>query len=809
LGSLLQDIIFSHRFLRRHPGLTITAALTLALGIGANIAVFSVAYGLLFQPLPLQGPERVVLVQETDRARGLTSNACSLRTFLALQRNNDVFTHVTAWYERNTNVGGQDQPLQVAAWQTNAEFFPAMGWKPAMGRGFLPEETLVGNPRGVVVIGYRFWQLRFDGDPAVIGRSVIVDDQPATIVGVMPPTEQWLDADLFMPLPPYVTNTPDRRILVIVGRLQPGQTLEEAQAKLPEIIAGASPELRSAQSETSLRLVPFDRIVVNRDTRRILTLLSGAVVIVLLIACVNLANLLLARAVGRRREIAIHAATGAGQLRLVRRLLIESVMLAAAGSGLGILLALWGVDVLCSFGAGNIPRLDAVGIQSATLAFAAVLAFATGLTAGLAPAVSTSRLNIAEGLREANASGFGRSERHGLRGTLVIVEVALALALLISAGLLLRSASLIARVDPGFQSAGRVAITVNLPRTRYEPDAMVLQFWRSLLERVRALPGVISATGTSDRWLMGQRTMEFAVESQSGASPPILAAQVRTVTPGYFRTLGIRLRAGRDFSDADWATIDGTAPGGAPFVTLVSESMARRLWPGESALGKKIRPVVGNDRPLCTVIGVVDDVRQASLAEPPRPFFYLPEFQFAWTRLYLVAHVSGDPDAVVPAIQAAVSGLDRSVPVNEVVSLNALRTDSLFVPRAITVLILIFAVIAMALAAVGVYGLLAHSVAKRSHEFGIRIALGAAPSSVVRLVLRQGLKLTLEGEAAGLLLALLFTAPLEALLHGVSPTDPLTYLAGAIFLLLIACAACLVPAWRAASVDPSSALCSE
>jgi putative ABC transport system permease protein len=809
MRSLILDVFFSYRSLKRRPGFAITAALTVALGICANVALFSVIHALLIRPLPLREPERLVLVQETDRVRGTTSGSCSTRMFLALRERNGCFTHLTAWYERDTNVGGLEAPLQVVARQTTADFFGAMGLEPEVGRGFSTEEAAIGHPRDVAVIGHRLWRQQFGGDPAAIGKTILVDDRPTVIVGVMPPGEQWFDADLVMPLPPYVTNMLDRRMLAVVGRLQPGLTIEAAQAQLQGIASDVRGEFRAAQSDITVTLARFDRLVVQRDTRQILALLSGAAALVLLVACVNLAHLLLARSIGRRREIAIQMAIGAGRSRIMRQLLTESIMLSLLGGALGVLLALWGVDVLRNFGASHIPRLDAVGIYGATLLFTAALALVSGLATGLLPAIQASRPGISEALKEAVESGFGTPARHGLRGTLVIVEVAMALALLVSAGLLLRSAARISRVDPGFQIAGRVAITVNLPRTRYEPDALVLQFWRSLLERVRGLPGVVSATGTSDRWLVGQRFMEFDADNSLGGKPRIPIANVRTVTPGYFKTLGIRLLDGRDFSDQDWTTTDGTLPGGAPYVALVSETLARRQWPGERAVGRKIRPIAGNDRPWCTIIGVVSDVRQVSLTDEPRPFFYLPEFQFAWTRLYLVAHISGDAKTVVPAIQASISALDSTVPVHEVVSLEALRADSQYVPRAITLLVVIFAVLALMLAAVGVYGLLAYSVARRSHEFGVRIALGAGPGDVIRLVVRQGLTLALAGELAGLPLALLLSTPLDAQLYEISSSDPLTYVTVAAFLLLVALVACLIPAWRATRVVPSSALRAE
>lgn len=809
MGTFLRDIQFSFRFLRGRPGFTVVAALTIALGIGANTAVFTAVHALLIEPLPLREPERLVVVAEKDLVRGITYSACSTRMFLAMRERSDVFTQLTGWYERDTNVAGTGSPVRVMAWQTTSDFFPAMGLEPVLGRGFFLDETLIGNPGNVVVLGNRFWRQQFGSDREVVGRTILVDDVATAIVGVMPPNEQWLDIDVIMPLPPYVTDMQDRRIIFVVGRLKPGLTLTSAQAQLQGIAAGVHAGIYPEQSKMSVVLVPFDQVVVNRDARLIIRLLGGAVVFVMLIACVNLANLLLARAVGRRREIAIHAAVGAGRFGLVRRLLTESVMIAMLGGATGILLALWGIDVLRSSGTGHIPRLDSMGIHGMVLAFTAVLAFLSGVAAGLFPAIPASRTNIVEALKEGAESGFGGPERRGVGGMLVVVEVALALALLISAGLLLRSAARVSRIDPGFQTSGRVALTVNLPRTRYEPDGKVIQFWRPLLEQVRAVPGVVSATGTSDRWLEGRRVMEFDVENQNDAPPRVPIAGVRTVTPGYFRTMGMRILDGRDFSDDDFKAIDGTMPGGAPFVTLVSRSLAEKLWPGERALGKKIRPVVGNERPWCTVIGVVDDVLQESLTETPLPYFYLPEFQFAWTRMYLVMHLSADLSAVLPAVQAAVSSLDRNIPTNEVASLDQLRIDSQYVARAVTLLIAIFAVLAVALAAVGVYGLVAYSVARRTHEFGVRIALGASSGDIVRMIVRQGLVLVLAGEAAGLILALLFTAPFGEQLYEISPRDPWTYAAIAVFLLLVALAACLVPAWRALKVDPSRALHAE
>jgi putative ABC transport system permease protein len=810
MGTFVQDVTYSHRFLRSRPGLTLAAALTLALGIGATTVVFSALHALLLRPLPLQEPDRLVVVNEWDPVRHTRYTACSTRMFLALRERNEVFTGITAWYQREANVGGLAEPLQVRALQTTEDFFAVAGLKLQLGRGFRADEARLGDPSDVVILGHRFWMEALGGDPAAVGRRVLVDDRPTEIIGVMPATEQWLaGADLVMPLPPYVTNALDRRILTALARLKPGETFESAQANLDTIAAGVRVEHRASVSDSEVWLQPLHDSVVDPSARAIIAVLSAAVALVLLIACANIANLLLARAVGRQREIAIHTALGAGRWRLVRRLLTESLMLAALGGVAGLLLAYWGVDAVRAFGAGRINRLDAIGVHQTTLLFAASLTILTGVVAGVVPAIQASRPNLTEALKEASGSGFGDPQRQAWRRGLVVAEVALALALLTAAGLLVRSVVRVSRVDPGFQTSERVAITVNLPRNRYEPDASVLHFWSQLLDRVRAMPGVVSAMGTSDRWLSDRRTIEFDAEGQPDGEVRVPAAFCRTVTPGYFKTMGIRLLDGREFADRDWFTFDGTAPGGSPCVVMVSETLATRQWPGGRAVGQRVRPVVGNARPLCTVIGVVTDVRQSSLSETPGPFLYLPEYQFAWTRLYLVVHVPDGIAPVLPAIREAVWSLDPSVPVNEVTPLDTMRAESLFVDRGVMLLVVIFAVVAVALAAVGVYGLLSYSVARRTQELGVRIALGAATPDVLRMIVREGLRLTLVGEAIGVPLALLFTVPLRRLLYRMSHADPVTYVAVASFLVVVALAACLVPAWRATRVNPASALRAE
>jgi len=809
--TLFQEIAISHRFLTSRPGFTLTAALTLALGIGANISIYSVYHAVLLEPLPLSAPDRLVSVAEGNIARGVTYGACSQRTYTELAKRGDVFSGVTAFYSRIANLGGLEEPLTVTSWQTNAAFFSTLGLNLAAGRGFHAEETRPGSPSDVAVLGNGLWRREFGSDPGVLGRVIRVDDTPVTIVGVMPQAEEWLDADLLVPFQPIVTDFQSRRMLGVIARLQPGITAERAAVMVQSTSAALAEEFPPTHGGWRVVLRPFADSVVGADTRRLLFLMGCAVTVVFIVACANLANLLLARAVGRRHEIAIHSALGAGRIRLARRMLTESVMLAVVGGCAGLLVALWAVDLFRVFGAGEVPRIDRLAMGWHALGFAALISLLAGLAAGFVPALHASGAAPIGALKEAGSGTPGCSDRHGVRSVLVVAQIALSIALLTGAILVGRSVLLASRVDPGLEVANRFAVTVNLPPTTYPTSTTVIEFWRTLFPRLDAIPGVKNAAATSDRWLLaGRRIVEYDVEGEEGVNRRVPAAELRTVTPGYFRTLGIPVIKGRVFDDDDRGATDAPPDERGKFVVVVSKTLAARQWPGEDAIGKRIRPNVGNAVSYwSTVIGIVDDIRQSALTEMPAPTVYLPEYQYAWRRLFLLIQADGTLESVLPSVRKAIAGVDSRLPVDDVVSLDSLKHQSLSLGRSVTFVLLAFAAMAVFLAAVGVNGVIGYSVACRKHEFGVRIAMGAGSSDIVRLVLRRGIRLALIGEAIGIILALALGISLRTMLFEISPVDPVTHACVAVFVLIVALAACLVPAWRATRVDPARALRTE
>jgi putative ABC transport system permease protein len=809
--SIIDDVGFSLRFLARRPGFTLAAALALGIGIGVTIAVFGVFHTMLVRPLPLREPDRIVVVSESHAARGLSGFGCSHRAYTALSGRRDVFSETTALYSRIANLEAGEERLTVTSWQTNAGFFETLGLRLPLGRGFLPDETRVGSPAPVVVLGHRLWRQKFGSDAQVIGRVVRVDDVPVTVVGVMPPTEQWLEADLLVPLQPIVTDFQSRRMLEMIGRLRPGVTTETVAKALQETAARLAREWPETHAGWALRATPFIDTVIGADARRILLLLGGAVFLVLLIASANLASLLLARAVGRRRELAIQAALGAGRGDVARRLITESLMLALLGAGLGLVLALWCLDLFRAFGAGQLPRIDVAALGWSAMVFAALTALGVGLLTGLVPALQSAGANLNEALKEGSGGAQGAPERQRLRRLLVVVEVALSFALLTGAGLLGRSVIGALQVHPGLEVADRFAITVNLPPVRYPTGASIIDFWMNLFERLEAVPGLQSAAATSDRWLLaGRRVLEFDVEGGPEETLRVPLAELRTVTPGYFRTLGIPVIEGRVFDDGDRGPADAPPEEQGRFVVVVSKTLAARQWPGERAVGRRIRPIVGNAMSYwSTVVGIVDDIRQSALTESPVPTVYLPEYQYAWRRLFLLVHAPFDPDATMPAVRAAINSVDSTLPVDDVVPLEDLKYQSLSLARSVTFVITAFAVIAVLMAGFGVYSLISYSVACRTQEFGVRVALGASQRNILGLVLRQGVRLVLLGEAMGAGLALLFGTLVRSMLFEVSPADPAVFGTVACFLLLVALAALIGPAWSAARVEPARALRAE
>ena len=808
--TLLQELAVSCRFLTSRPGFTLAAVLILALGIGANLSIYSVFHAVLLKPLPLADPDRLVSLAESDVARGVAYSSCSQRTYRELAARRDVFAGITAYYSRIANLGGLEASTTVTSLQTDAGFFSTLGLKLAAGRGFHGEETRPGTPGAVAVLGNGLWRRLFGSDPGVLGRVIRLDDIPVTIVGVMPPVEEWLEADLLVPFQPIVTEFQSRRMLGVIGRLQPGVVPDQAAIMLKSLSAALAEAWPETHGGWSVVLRPLIDRIVGADTRRLLLLMGLAVIIVLVVACANLANLLLARTLGRRHELAIHSALGAGRYRLARRLLMESVILALIGGCAGLLVALWTVDLFRAFGAGQIPRIGQAAAGWHVVGVAVLISLLAGLAAGLAPALHASGSAPGGTLKEAGG-GPGCSDRQRLRSTLVVAQIALSLALLTGAILLGRSLLLASQVDPGLEVANRFAVTVNLPPASYPTSSTVIEFWRTLLRRVAAAPGVKNAAATSDRWLLaGRRVVEYDVDGGEAANRRVPVAELRTVTPGYFKTLGIPMLRGRVFDDGDLGAADEPPEAQGVFVVVVSKTLAARQWPGENPIGKRIRPLVGNEISFWSeVIGIVDDIRQSALTEMPAPAVYLPEYQYAWRRLFLLIHYDGKLAPVLSAVRKSVAGIDPRLPVDDVVPLESLKHQSLALGRAVTLVFLVFAALAVFLAAVGVYGLIRYSVACRTREFGVRIAMGAGRRDIVRLVLRQGIRLALIGEVIGVGLALTLGGSLRALLFDVSPNDPATHAAVALFLLMVALAASLVPAWRATRIDPAAALRSE
>jgi putative ABC transport system permease protein len=761
--------------------------------------------------LPFPDPERLVIVSESNTARGISYGACSQRIYRAVRERKDLFRGITAMYRRIANSTIRNESFTVTTRQTNAEFFETFGFRFSLGRGFHPSETAVGKPAAVAILGHRFWRTRFGADENVIGRIILIDDIPSTIIGVMPPTEDWLDTDVIVPLQPIVTEFQARRMLTVIGRLKPGITLSEATQSLQKTAEAVAKEWPATHGDYTVAIQPLFERVVGPTVRRIMLIMSVAVAVVFLIACANLANLLLVRALGRRQDLAIHTALGAGRIRMARRLLVESIMLALLGGCFGVLFALWVLDVFRVFVAGQMPRIETAAVGWQALLFAVAIALLLGLASGLMPALHASGANPNEVLKEAGGGSRGRSERQGFRKVLVIIEVALAFALLTSAGLLGRSVLRASTIDPGLAVDDRIAITVNLPPTRYRNDGSVIMFWKTLLERIESIPGVKNAAATSDRWLLaGRRIVEYDVDGEIGTNNRVPFAELRTVTPGYFRTLEIPVVKGRVFDDRDGPLKASKINKQSPFVVVISKTLAARQWPGEDPIGKRIRPEVGDQEAFwSTVIGVVDDIRQSAITESPVPTVYLPEYQYAWRRLFLLIHTEGDPGSILSAIRNVIESVDPTLPADDIVSLEELRNRSLSRGRSLMYLLMGFAFIALTLAAVGIYALIAHSVTSRIHDFGVRISLGADRRNVMSLVLRQGILLTLAGEALGIALALVLCRLLSSILFEVSAADPVTYGAVAGFILLVTVAACLVPGWRTSRVNPATALRAE
>ena len=806
MRTLWQDLRYGARMLLKSPGVACVALLAIALGVGANTTIFSVVSSVLLRPLPFAAPDQLVKVWTTDAKRGRNDLPVSYPNFADWRSQSQTFETMTAYSEASATLSGEETPEQIKGVAVTADMFPVVGVKPLVGRPFTAEEEKPGSAP-VVVISHGLWQRRFGSDRKVVGQQVTLDGKSTTIVGVMPPGFKFpLDAqnpELWAPLDPTseINQSRGSRYLSVVARLKAGSTLQQAQAEMETISQRLTDEHPTYNTGRGTRLITLYDDTVG-EIRPALLVLLGAVGCVLLIACANVANILLARAAGRHKEMALRTALGASRRRIIRQLLTESMLLACLGGIAGLLLALWGVDVLVSFIPEGVPRAQEITVDGRALGFTLGVSFLTGLIFGLAPALQSSRLNLNESLKDGGRGSTDGLRRNRVRGLLVVSEIALSLMLLIGAGLLIKSFQRLRDINPGFNPERVLTMSLSLPEAKYEEPERQGLFFQELDKRVAQLPGVEVVGLVDPLPLSGDnKTTTFTIDGQPPAAPADrLSANVRTVNSEYLSAMGIPLIKGRGFTERDAKD--------APQVMLVNETLARRFFPGEDPVGK--RATVYPFKTPCEIVGVVGDVKHRGLDVESGPEFYISYLQAPQPSMYLVARTSlAEPSALASSIQSAVQQIDKDQPIADVKTMSQLLNEATAARRFNMLLLGVFALLALVLASVGIFGVMSYMVTQRTHEIGIRMALGARVSDVVRLIVGRGMTLVLIGVSVGLVGAFVVTRVMKGLLYGVSATDPLTFVGVSLVLSIVALVACLIPARRAARVDPMIALRNE
>jgi putative ABC transport system permease protein len=813
MDSLIKDIRFGLRSLAKRPAFTAIAVITLALGIGANSAMFSVVNAVLLRPLPFKDPERLMSVWERRENSGRANLPLSGHEYAAFKERTTCFEALTLIQPNVFNLTGRGDPLTVEVGQVSTEFFSIVGVPPLLGRTFAPGEDQGGGAK-VVVLGHKLWSQRFGSDTDVLNQTVRLDDQSWTVIGVMPALE--LMPDVLVPIDMRgELRKVGKHSHQVVGRLKPGVTLDQAQAEVAHVAAQIEQEFADANRGHGVQLVGLHQEVTGEAQLPLLTLF-GAVGFVLLIACANVANLLLSRAASRQREMAIRTALGAGRWRLIRQTLTESLLLGILGGGLGLLSAFWLVTLLSKITAVNIPRLDTISVDGRVLLATLGFSILTGLLTGIAPAWRNSEPRLSQWLKD-GMRGTGNPGRRRISSALVIAEVALAVVLLVGGGLMLKSFVQLLRVNPGFNRNHVLRLDFALPDLKYREPQQMLAFYNELIVRLQALPGVESVGATTNTPLgPAENWSGFAIEGRP--APPQgnhQQAAMRTVSDDYFRTMQIPLRKGRFFNSSDarvalplirWFEQQPfperfNEPQAAPAV-IINETMARLYWPNEDPVGKRMRIIFS---PWLTIVGVVGDVRHTGVNRPANPEMYLSQLQEPQSSMAVLARTTGDPLQVAAVAREQLKGMDKDLPVT-VTTMDQLFANSLAGQRFNTLLLGIFAAVALILAMIGVFGVINYSVAQRTHELGIRIALGAQRRDVFRLVVGQGLLLALVGVGAGAAGAVALTRLIAGLLYGVSPTDGPTFVVVSLIVTAVAFLACYLPARRATRVDPLVAL---
>jgi len=810
METFWQDIRYGLRMLLKAPSFSIVATIALALGIGANTAIFSVINAVLLRPLPFTNSDQLMMVWETDATRGQGRGSVSYLNFADWRDQNHVFERMASYHSNDFVMTGRGESTRLRGSVVNADLFPLLGVAPALGRGFLPAEDNPGESGRVVILSQDLFQKRFNSDPNIVNQSMMIDGKSFTIVGVMPhdfqfpiqnePVEMWTTVAIDREGKDPITDERGAHYLNVIARLKPGVTKPQAQAEMTSISARLEQQYPDKNLHKTSTVEPSLEALVG-DVRPALLVLLGAVGCVLLIACANVANLLLARAMARHKEMSIRSALGASRKRIVRQLLTESLLLSLAGGTLGLLLAVWWSDLLLALGKQSIPRALHVGMDWRVLGFTLGVSVLTGLIFGLVPAINSSKTELTESLKEGGRGSSEGGRRNRIRGMLVVSELAIAFVLLVGSGLLIQSLWRLRSVSPGFESQNLLTFVVGIPEVKY-PTEKQAPFFRELITGVEALPGVRSASAIIPLPLSGDMfRISFEIEGRPVEKGNQPSADFFSINDQYFKTLGVSMLRGRDFNDRDTAK---SQP-----VIIVNQAFAKKYFPDEDPVGKRIKPgisVADEEEPMREIVGVVNDVRNRNLSSELRVGYFVPATQIPFNQMTMLVRTNSDPRGLISAIRSEVQGMDPEVPVFNVKTMDEYIAATVAAPRFNTTLLGIFAAVALVLTIVGLYGVMSYSVARRTNEIGIRMAVGAQTRDVLRLIVSQGFKLVLLGLAIGLVGAFALMRVISSLLFGVTTKDPLTFVAVALVLAGVALLACYIPARRAARVDPLKAL---
>jgi putative ABC transport system permease protein len=809
METIFQDLRYGFRMLIQKPAFTFIVVIVLAIGIGATTAIFSVVNAVLLRPLSFDKPDKILTVWNT--AEKEDQFPVSYPDFLDWQERNQSFEQLAAYSSRDFTMTGTGEPVRLRGVMITGDLLPILGVQPAIGRFFRQEEDKPGAR--AALLSHRMWQQHFASDADIRDKTITLNGQSYTIIGVMPQGFQfpiqndpaidfWTTTATLQEGAVPLSVQRGNHALEVIGRAKDGVTLEQAQSDMSAIAGALASQYPDTDSQFGARVAPL-QIELVKDIRPALLILFSAVGCVLLIACVNVANLLLVRATTRQKEVAIRTALGATRLRIIRQLLTESLLLSVLGGVLGLLLAMWGMDLLISIAPG-LPRVGEIAIDAKVLSFTALIAFATGIFFGIAPALQISRTELTQTLKEGGRTSGGGAHRNRVRSALVVLEVAIALMLLVGAGLFINSFMRLQKVNPGFDTNNALSFRIGLPDARYPETQQKVDFYKQFASRIESLPGVTKVAYTTALPLSGQGGgVGFSIEGEPKTSslPFPHDTDYRTVSPGYFNTMGIQLLDGRDFDERDELMSNP--------VVIINETLAKRYFANQNPLGKRINPSFGIDNRgilMREIVGIVGNLKHSSLSAETQPEVYIAYRQNPRPTMMFVVRASNDPSNLAAAIREEAHSLDSNLPIYNVRTFDQYLSASVAQPRFNTLLLGVFAGTALILTIVGLYGVTSYSVTQRSHEIGVRMALGATSRDVLTLIIKQGVGLTLIGVALGLGGAFAFTRVAESLLFGVTATDPFTFIAVSVLLIGVSLTACAIPARRATKVDPMIAL---